>query len=214
MNLPPFAECAQNRAIYAKQVLPVELALNRIIMIVLSSLSRLLRPMVVSLLLAPGMVAHAEDPLPAKVRVGTYDSRLVAVAYTASEGFQKRLVAMQAEVQAAMSKGDQERVQVLQRNGRALQERVHKQGFSTWPIHDILKLVDKKLPLIAREAKVGLIVSKWDLAYRHANTEAVDVTPQLVELFNPNEKTRNILKSLATKEPVPLESLQKGHRGQ
>lgn len=156
-------------------------------------------------------LAHSEEALPAKVRVGAFDSRLLAVAYTSSEVFKKRLAAMQAELKDAKSKGDQKRVQALQEKGRALQERLHKQGFSTWPIPNILKVVEKDLPLIAKEAKVDLIVSKWDLAYRHAKAEFVDVTPLLVELFHPTEKTRKILESLSKKDPVPLESLKKDH---
>jgi hypothetical protein len=86
---------------------------------------------------------------------------------------------------------------------------MHEQVFSTGRVDDILKKIEDRLPEIAKEAGVDLIVSKWDLAYRAPGAEVVDVTEALIKLYQPDEKTRKILADMARKPPIPLEELKK-----
>lgn len=166
---------------------------------------------VLTMLTTPSATAGGNIPKPTevKLRVGTFDSRLVAVAYARSDAFRDHLAELQAELAQAKAKGAVQRVKELEAQGPALQRLIHKQGFSTWPIDNILATIEKKIPALAREARVDLIVSKWDLVYQDPTAGFVDVTPALVVLFNPDEETRKVLKSLGEKDPVPLENLSK-----
>lgn len=145
------------------------------------------------------------------VRVGTYDSRLVATAYVRSDAFKQRLDELRAELERAKATGDQERVAQLEAEGPAMQAMIHKQGFGTSPIHDILQTIEDEIPSIAREAQVDLIVSKWELVYQRPWVELTDVTDLMVAPFDPTEDTRKVLESLRGQDPVPLDDLKAVH---
>ena len=146
-----------------------------------------------------------------KLRVGTFDSRLIATAYVRSKAFQQRLSKMHADLKDAKASGDKKRIKQLEAEGPALQELIHKQGFSTWPVHDILQTIKDELPSIAKQAHVDLIVSKWDVVFQRTGVEVVDVTDLMVTPFSPDEETRKVLESLREKAPVPLDQL-KNHK--
>ncbi|GAA4455591.1 hypothetical protein [Novipirellula rosea] len=163
------------------------------------------------LLSCPGISAQESDTKsePSTVRVGTFDSRLVATAYVRSQAFQLRLAKMQSELKDAKASGDDKRAKQLEAEGQALQGQVHKQAFSTWPVHDILETIKEKMPEIAKQADVDLVVSKWDFVFLGTNVETVDVTDLLVEPFSPTDETRNILANLREQDPVPLDAIHK-----
>ena len=143
-----------------------------------------------------------------KVRVGTFDSRALAMAYFGSEAFNRQLNDLRAEHKKAKAAGDEKRVKELDAEGPALQELMHKQGFSTWPVDNILEKIKEKIPEIATQADVEVIVSKWDIVYQRPGVEFVDVTDLMVKLFEPDEQTREILADLPDVEPLPLEEQQ------
>ena len=145
------------------------------------------------------------------VRVGTFDSRAVALAYYRSDEFRSQMAGLKAEYEKAKAAGDEKRIQELDAEGPAQQELAHKQGFSTWPVDDILKKIEERIPGIAQQAGVDLIVSKWDLVYERSDAEFVDVTDLMVQPFAPDEKTLEIIQQLKTRKPVPLAQLE-SHR--
>ena len=157
-----------------------------------------------------GISAQETETKPerSEVRVGTFDSRLVATAYVRSPLFRQRLAKMQAGLKDAKASGDEKRVKQLEAEGPALQDLIHKQGFSTWPVHDILETIKEELPEIAKQAKIDVLVSKWDVAFQRKDVELIDVTDLLVEPFSPTEETRKILASLRKQDPVPLDQLE------
>ena len=144
-----------------------------------------------------------------QLRVGTFDSRLIAVAYVRSEAFKQRLANMHADLTEAKESGNEKLIKQLEAEGSALQNLIHKQGFSTWPVHDILQVIKKEIPKIANQAKVDMLVSKWDVVFQRKDAELVDVTDLMVAPFSPNEETRRILEDLRKKDPVPLDQLDK-----
>lgn len=91
--------------------------------------------------------------------------------------------------------------------GSGLQVRMHQQVFSTGSVTDIIEKIKTALPPIAKEAGVSLIVSKWQIAYKDPSVEYVDVTTQLVKLFNPNDEALKMIEDLDKQEPVPIEKL-------
>ncbi|MBP9903665.1 MAG: hypothetical protein KBH45_19590 [Verrucomicrobia bacterium] len=160
---------------------------------------------VISGLASYAAVAAEETKAESKACIGVFDSRLVAIAYVRSESFQQRIAKMHVHLKEAKAAGDEKRVKLLEAEGPALQNLIHKQSFSTWPIHDILQTIKEKLPEIAKQDGVDVIVSKWDVEFQREGVEPVDVTDFLVALFSPTQETRNILEGLRKKDPVPLD---------
>lgn len=148
---------------------------------------------------------------PAGVRVGIFDSRAIALAHYRSPAFKSRIAALHAELEKAKKAGDTKKIAELEKKGPELQALVHRQGFGTWPVDDILKKIDEQIPDIAEAAKVDLIVSRWDLVFERPGVELVDVTEALVRPFEPDAETLKIIRDIRKKDPVPLEELEK-HR--
>jgi hypothetical protein len=125
-------------------------------------------------------------------RIGTFDSRGVALAFYATEEGKKLL-----------ESGD---------GGPGFEMRVHQQTFSTGQVPDIIEKVKTELPRVAEEAGVSLIVSKWQIAYKDPSVEYVDVTPDFVKLFNPSGELKEVISlemimDMCKREPVAIETM-------
>ena len=164
-----------------------------------------LTPMIAATAAPRSDLARAPQPL----RVGTFDSRAVAVAFARSSAFASELREVRTEHEKAKSSGDTKRAEEIDAAMRARQEWLHRQAFGSAPIDDILAKVRGELPRIAREAGVELLVSIWSLAYREPEAQGGDVTDRLVALFDPDETTRAILRDLRVKPPLPAEEVKK-----
>lgn len=103
-----------------------------------------------------GAVQPGEEDFGSKILVGTFDSRAVAIAYYRTETHANYINDLKAERAKAKAAGDEERVKELSAKGKAWQELANKQGFSTWPVDDILETIKGKLPEIAEQAGVDL----------------------------------------------------------
>jgi Skp family chaperone for outer membrane proteins len=152
---------------------------------------------------------RAEDPNPkpekAKLRVGTFDSRAIVIAYAHSAEFNQSLKKLMAEHDKAKADGDDKKAKELEEKGKSGQQMFHMQGFSIAPVNDILEHIKDKIPGIAKEAGVDVIVSKWEVVYQSPDAEFVDITDLMVKPFNPNEKTMSTLKELGKHPPIPLQ---------
>ena len=142
------------------------------------------------------------------VVVGTFDSRVIAVAYYNTEAHMSYVQGLKAEYAEAEASGDTERAKELEAIGDASQELAHKQAFSTWPIDNILEIIEGKIPEIAKQAEVDLIVSKWNIVYQRSGVEFIDVTDVIVKLFNPDEQMLEMLEQMKQQPPIPLEELE------
>ena len=158
--------------------------------------------------LADGPGREAEK---AELRVGTFDSRAVAVAFIRSGMFEQEFKQMMEEHKKAKAAGDDETVKKLEAQGKAGQERAHRQGFGTAPVDEILQRIKDKLPGIAKKSSVDVIVSKWAVTYSTPGARFVDVTDLIVEPFEPDEKTKRVIRELCDTPPVPLEEIEKHH---
>jgi hypothetical protein len=158
-----------------------------------------------SVLLAAGptgpVVAAAA---PAAVRIGTFDSRAVALAYYRSPSVMKELTGMRAEFEKAKAAGDETKVKDLEARGPAMQTLMHQQVFSDGSINNITAAIANRLPEVAKAAGVVAIVSVWELAHSAPSVEVVDVTPQVVALFAPDAQTTKIIESMKGQKPIPL----------
>jgi hypothetical protein len=148
----------------------------------------------------------------AVTRVGTYDSRGVALAY----GRSKRADCMLAKVDAikkahdkALHEGDATRMKALTTEATTLQKEIHLQVFSGAPIDDILALIQKDLPAIAKSAKVDMIAH--EVQESRPGVEIVDVTMAMCAPFDPDAKTKKMISELMSKPPVPASTLKEDH---
>jgi hypothetical protein len=153
-------------------------------------------------------------PAEAKVRVGVYDSRAVAVAFVGSDAWRtstgKELAGKKAEYDKAKAEGNHKRVAELEAWGKAQQVRLHQQGFSTAPVDDILKHIKDKIPEIAKSAGVGPIVSKWDAETlaKYKSAEQVDITTALVDAFHPTKERRQVALDIQKHKPISVKEAE------
>lgn len=147
-------------------------------------------------------------PAEETLRVGTFDSRAIAIAYGRSEMCLQYVGSLKEKHNKAKEEGDEKLVKELEALGLATQQVLHQQGFSIASVADILEKVKAELPKIAEDAGVDIIVSKWEVVYRNPSIEIVDVTSHLVKLFNPDERTlKMIIEDLPKQAPMLLVEL-------
>lgn len=139
---------------------------------------------------------------PSGVRIGVFDSRAVAIAYYRSEAFRKRLGDLRAQRDQSQAKGDEKAVARWEETGRKLQESMHQHGFGPESDPEVMARLKPSMPLIAKEAQVALIVSKWDLPFVQDEVERVDVTRALVKVFEPDESTLRTITEIQKKAPI------------
>ncbi len=154
-------------------------------------------------------VAHAQQSETVE-RIGIYDSRSIAIAYAGTEVFANELQSLRKRYDEAKAGGDEELAAELARKVQAVQERMHRQGFSTAPVDDILAHIKDKIPGIMELQGVSALVSKWDEEgmAAHGSAEQVDLTMELVKALETNEaQAKRALEIMKTK-PIPLEKLE------
>ncbi len=161
-------------------------------------------------MLAVGATADSPGTTPqdtAKLRVGTYDNRAIAVAWARSKFMEGRYEKLKTARDEAEAAGDDKRLKELKDYVNWGQKQLHFQGFGHWPVRDLLLDIRDELPEVAREAKVDLIA--WEYDHRGADVETVDITDLLVAQFGPTAATLKVIEELKKQEPVPLEQLDR-----
>lgn len=152
----------------------------------------------------PVLAPAAEPEAGRKLIVGVFDSRAIVVAFAHSAMFREVDRGLREAYRTAQESGDAERAKELEAKGLSLQDRFHRQGFSTAPVDDILDRVRGRLPGVAEAAGVDLIVSKWRIAWSASDATFVDVTDRLVELFDPEEGVWETIEQMKAVAPLPL----------
>jgi Skp family chaperone for outer membrane proteins len=146
----------------------------------------------------------AFQPTPTKVRVGTFDSRAVGIAYARSAMLAPVMKAWKDKYEKAKAEKNEEIIKQCEAWGPTYHKLQMLQVFSLASVVDILEKVKDNLPKVAQEAGVDIIVSKWEVAYKNPSIEIVDVTSYLVKIFNPDEPTLKIIEELSKQPPMPL----------
>ncbi len=146
---------------------------------------------------------------PTKVRVGTFDSRAIAVAYARSALFDTVLRDFKDKYEKAKAEKNEAVTKQMEAEVIARQQLLHLQGFSIASVAEILEKIKDELPKAAQEVGVDIIVSKWEVAYKNPSIEIVDVTSHLVKFFNPDGRTLKTIEGLSASPPISLlEALQ------
>lgn len=143
------------------------------------------------------------------IRIGTYDSRAVAIAYAGSRF--NPVGQKMKEFEAAKQAGDAARVKELEAWGQQHQRQLHRQGFARVPVTDLLEHVKDRLPALAERLNLDAIA--FDVNYRGEGVEAVDITMELVALYDPSEQSLKWAKEAMKREPVGLDEVEKSHAG-
>jgi len=142
-----------------------------------------------------------------RMRVGVYDSRAVAVAWGNSTEFKEALKPIETEFRKAKESKDEKRAKELDGQMKLQQRRAHEQAFSTGSVAPIMERIKDRLPDIAKQAGVQIIVSKWELNHQSSEVEVVDVTEKLVALFHVSERGLKWSKEVQQKPPLAIEQL-------
>ena len=161
----------------------------------------------VALLVASAAPGAADTS--AKLRIGTFDSRLVALAYYRSAHGHDALSGLREDIARAKAANDDKRLKGLEAKGPALQNLMHQQVFGCLSVPNVLAAVSDSLPMIAARAGVSMLVSKWEIRCDTSGAERVDVTLQIVDLFQPDPATRAMIEDAMKQKaaPVPVEQL-------
>jgi hypothetical protein len=154
--------------------------------------------LLVFVLLAGATKAPAAAGGKGGLRVGVFDTRAVALAYTRSQFYQGKAVFDQAaKANAAGEKGDQKVAWARMK--------LQQQVFGKARVDDALAPVVEKLPAVAKAANVQAITS--DFVFSTDSVEQVDITEQLVALYDPNAQTLTMIKDMKGKPPLSEEAL-------
>ncbi len=142
-----------------------------------------------------------------KFRIGIFDSRCVALAYGRSTEFMKEMDNLRNDVAKAKEDGNQELVKELEQQGPTKQVLMHQQVFSNGSINNILEKIKDKFPAIAKENNFKMILSKWEISFIDESFELLDITDQLVAMFDPDDATKKIIDNIKVMEPVHIEKI-------
>jgi hypothetical protein len=134
------------------------------------------------------------------VRIGTYDSRAIAIAHAHSRFNPVR--EKTAAYEKAKAAGDREKIKELESWGEEHQRQLHFQGFGRVPVDDLLAPVKDQMAKLARDRRLAAISMSCDFV--RADVEIVDITDELVELYDPSEKTLERVQGIRKVKPVPL----------
>ncbi len=147
---------------------------------------------------------HRPAPQPQeKHRIGVYDSRAIAIAWASSA--YNTVSDKMKEMETAKKAGDKQKVTELEAWGVAHQRMLHFQGFGRVPVGELLKPVEDKLAALIAEKKLLAITMQCDAL--GVNTETVDITLDLVRLYDPPARVLTWVEQLKDKAPISLTEL-------
>jgi hypothetical protein len=164
--------------------------------------------MMVILCLVVPTLALAEE----MVRVGTFDTRAVALAYGRSprpDCLMAKVADLHKRHEQAKEEGNEKLVAELEIEGPALQKKMHEMVFGNAPIPEILAMIEDDLPGIAEAAGVDLIVE--GVLHSGPGVEVVDISMEMTAPFQIDDKTKAMIPQILSKPPVPAEKLKHDH---
>jgi hypothetical protein len=135
-------------------------------------------------------------------RIGTFDSRAVAIVYYNSKDFKNLMESLKSEMKTAKEKDDKKAMAKIEREGSLRQVMAHEQGFGTGSISSIIETVKDKIAVLAKNENLTAIVSKWELTYNSPDVELIDVTEKIAAFFEPNDRMKEMIKEVLKSEPV------------
>jgi hypothetical protein len=173
----------------------------------MSRLPRSLLALIPAVCLAIGLAQPATKPATFDnadpVRIGIYDSRAIALAWSASRF--NDVGEKMKQLEEAKKTGDKKKIDELEAWGASHQRMLHFQGFGRVPVSDLLEPVREGMGNLVREKGLAAITMHCDAVAEGATT--VDVTEDLVRLYEPPARTLQWIAQLKDHEPVSLVEL-------
>ena len=158
----------------------------------------------ISILFPAGNMAFAQKTK-AVMKIGTYDSRIVTFAWSRSDYFKQHMMKFSQQSDSAQKAHDTARVKELSVQAMSFQHLLHLTVFSNGSVGFIMAIVKDKLPELAKTAGVSVILSKWELNFSDPSIEIVDLTSQVVQLFQPKENIDQMSKDISAQQPIPID---------
>ncbi|MGB2867260.1 MAG: hypothetical protein WBD36_02315 [Bacteroidota bacterium] len=140
---------------------------------------------------------------PAATKIGTYDSRAVAIAFSNSAEGMEFVTHLRDEMSKAKAAKNDSLIREIEKSAQMQQVLAHLRAFSTASVAEILEKHKAEVEVVAKEAGVQLIVSKFELAYS-SDVETVDLTLPLARIFKPREQVLQWLGDLGKHQPMPM----------
>lgn len=134
------------------------------------------------------------------VKIGTYDSRAIAIAWAASS--HNPVAEKMKEYEAAKKANDKAKVVELEAWGPAHQRLLHFQGFGDVPVGELLVPVEKEIEKLLRDKGLAAMTRHCDAV--GDKVEIVDVTDDLVQLFKPSGRTLEMVSQIRDSQPLSL----------
>ena len=154
--------------------------------------------------LSLGACVFEDEPAKnAKVRIGTYDSRGVAMAYAQSKF--NPVGEKMAAYKKAKAAGDKAKMLELEAWGEQHQRQLHFQGFGRVPVDDLLLPVKDQVAELARARGLAAITMHCDFVGK--DIELVDVTEDLAKLYNASDKALEMIRGIRKVKPASLTQL-------
>ena len=137
-----------------------------------------------------------------KIRIGTYDSRLVALAYYNSRDYDKFIADFNRQYKMAETKKDSATIKKMLVRGPVLQRMMNDRIFGKGSVNLILDDYKVRIEAIGKASNVSLIVSKWEIEYKLQGVELVDLTWKIMAIWNPSEQVMKWAKNGEKEQPI------------
>ncbi|MBI5325724.1 MAG: hypothetical protein HZB41_10730 [Ignavibacteriae bacterium] len=137
-----------------------------------------------------------------KQRIGVYDSRVIAICWFQSEEGQKNMKSLMDEFKTAKSKGDTVQAKKLEEKGQLTQRILHDKGFGRGSVAEIIENKLNELKELAKKEKLMAICSKWELNFSSPDVEVVDITMNVLDMFNATDKVKKMVEEMKGIEPI------------
>lgn len=157
------------------------------------------------IILIAGRDAANSDPTtpPARVRIGVFQPRALALAYWRSDTGLRQINDAVKQARIAKQNGcTMMQLEALETNCQALQDHMMAQAFGGAPIDDVLAKLQDVLPKVAQKDNVVAIVPQ--VTFKAENVETVDVTDDLAAPFKPSAQTHKMMCDLSRQPPASL----------
>ena len=173
-----------------------------------SVLCLLQSPAVILLVIASLPVSMAAAQKSANtLKIGVYDSRVVVFAYSRSTLFREHIEKFTKQSDSATKASDTASIKELSVHSMSYQHLLHQMVFGSGSIITVMDLVRDRLPEVAKQAGVSVLMSKFEMMFKDPSVETVDVTSQIIQLFKPNENLDKMITEIYKNEPIPLDDL-------
>jgi hypothetical protein len=135
------------------------------------------------------------------LRVGIYESRAIALAFGRSELNMSRVRELKQKHRQAEAEGNEEAKVECETLGPRWQELLHRQVFGDAPIPDILAILEPRMAEVREASGVDLIVT--GVVATGDNIEVVDVTQEMMALFDLDEDSIKMANEIKSHPPIP-----------